>query len=164
MLRRCGIDARYLGWLRRPQLWKAFAAHDALVMPSTTLEAMGLVAIEAQACGLPVVYQPVPGLREALGPSALATDFTSPQAAASDLDRLRTSRGLLPALEAAGREKRLLLCPADRLVCGLQRRAPRGIAPSAAAPTPAARPTRNRTPAGGPTGQTPSQRSRCRGR
>lgn len=53
LLRKAGIGARYLGWLSRPQLWRAFAEHDALVMPSTTLEAMGLVALEAQACGLP---------------------------------------------------------------------------------------------------------------
>ncbi|MFI9269413.1 glycosyltransferase family 4 protein [Kitasatospora sp. NPDC052896] len=103
LMRRAGIHSRYLGWLRRPQLWKAFAEHDALVMPSTTLEAMGLVALEAQACGLPVVYQPVPGLREALGGSALATDFTNTTALTRDLDRLRTSPSLLPALRNAGR-------------------------------------------------------------
>ncbi|MGI5254096.1 glycosyltransferase family 4 protein [Actinacidiphila glaucinigra] len=102
LLQRCGVHARYLGWLRRPQLWKAFADHDALVMPSTTLEAMGLVALEAQACGLPVVYQPVPGLRDALGTSALATDFTSPQVAARDLERIKASPSLLLSLRAAG--------------------------------------------------------------
>ncbi|MDH6136445.1 glycosyltransferase involved in cell wall biosynthesis [Kitasatospora sp. MAA4] len=103
LMRRAGIHTRYLGWLRRPQLWKAFTEHDALVMPSTTLEAMGLVALEAQACGLPVLYQPVPGLREALGSSALATDFTNPTTITRDLDRLRTSPSLLTALRNAGR-------------------------------------------------------------
>lgn len=102
LLRQAGVRARYLGWLRRPQLWKAFAEHDVLVMPSTTLEAMGLVALEAQACGLPVLYQPVPGLREALGATAVATDFTQPAVVARDLDRLRTSTGLLPAFREAG--------------------------------------------------------------
>lgn len=101
-LQRAGGKARYLGWLRRPQLWKAFAEHDVLAMPSTTLEAMGLVALEAQACGLPVLYQPVPGLSEALARSGLATDFTHPTALARDLDRLRTEPGLLPALQQAG--------------------------------------------------------------
>lgn len=71
-------------------------------MPSTTLEAMGLVALEAQACGLPVLYQPVPGLSEALAASGVATDFTNPAALARDLDRLRTTPGLLPALRQAG--------------------------------------------------------------
>ncbi|EST30643.1 glycosyltransferase family 4 protein [Streptomyces roseochromogenus] len=103
LLRPLGAQVRYVGWLRRPQLWKTFADHDALVMPSTTLEAMGLVALEAQACGLPVVYQPVAGLKESIGVSGLATDFTSPTALARDLERLRTTTGLIAALQAAGR-------------------------------------------------------------
>ncbi|MFE0101320.1 glycosyltransferase family 4 protein [Streptomyces sp. NPDC059002] len=102
LLQRTGVRARYLGWLRRPQLWKAFAEHDVLVMPSTTLEAMGLVALEAQACGLPVLYQPVPGLNEVLAVSGVATDFTHSAALARDLDRLRTAPALLPALRQAG--------------------------------------------------------------
>lgn len=71
----------WVQWLRRPQLWRAFGDH-VLVMPSTTLEAMGLVALEAQACGLPVLYQPVPGLNESLAATGLATDFTNPVALA----------------------------------------------------------------------------------
>ncbi|MGW7368427.1 glycosyltransferase family 4 protein [Streptomyces sp. NPDC054841] len=102
-LRRMGVRVRYLGWLGRPQLWKAFADHDVLAMPSTTLEAMGLVALEAQACGLPVAYQPVPGLNEALTSSGLATDFTNPATLARDLNRLRTIPGLLTALQQGGR-------------------------------------------------------------
>ncbi|WP_200309110.1 glycosyltransferase family 4 protein [Streptomyces adelaidensis] len=102
LLQRAGIRARYLGWLRRPQLWKTFTEHDLLVMPSTTLEAMGLVALEAQACGLAVLYQPVPGLSETLAASGVATNFTNPAALARDLDRLRTTPGLLPALRQTG--------------------------------------------------------------
>lgn len=102
LLQRVGVRVRYLGWLRRPQLWKTFTEHDVLVMPSTTLEAMGLVALEAQACGLPVLYQPVPGLSETLAASGMATDFTDPAALARDLYRLRTTPGLLPALRQAG--------------------------------------------------------------
>ncbi|CAM5603725.1 hypothetical protein Sdia_36800 [Streptomyces diastaticus subsp. diastaticus] len=96
------MRARYLGWLRRPQLWKTFTEHDLLVMPSTTLEAMGLVTLEAQACGLPVLYQPVPGLSEALAASALATDFTHTAALAREIERRRTAPGLLPALRQSG--------------------------------------------------------------
>ncbi|MEV4921620.1 glycosyltransferase family 4 protein [Streptomyces roseoverticillatus] len=94
-LRASGVKIRYLGWLRRSQLWRTFADHDLLVMPSTTLE--------AQACGLPVLYQPVPGLVETLAASGTATDFTRPAALARDIDRLRTTPGLLPALRQAGR-------------------------------------------------------------
>lgn len=102
LLHRADIRPRYLGWLRRPHLWKVFAEHDVLVMPSTTLEAMGLVALEAQACGLPVLHQPVPGLNETLAASGVATDFTNSAALARDLDRLRTSPGLLSELRQAG--------------------------------------------------------------
>jgi glycosyltransferase involved in cell wall biosynthesis len=102
LLQRAGVRVRYLSWLRRPQLWKAFTEHDVLVVPSTTLEAMGLVALEAQACGLPVLYQPVPGLSEALATSGTATDFTNSAALARDLDRLRKTPGLLTALRQAG--------------------------------------------------------------
>ncbi|MFD4610643.1 glycosyltransferase family 4 protein [Streptomyces sp. NPDC058440] len=102
LLQRAGARARYLGWLRRPQLWRAFAEHDVLVMPSTTLEAMGLVALEAQACGVPVLYQPVPGLGETLAASGLASDFTNSATLVRDLDRLRTTPGLLSALRQAG--------------------------------------------------------------
>ncbi|RLU80154.1 glycosyltransferase [Streptomyces griseocarneus] len=102
-MRRSGVTVRYLGWLRRSQLWQAFAQHDLLVMPSTTLEAMGLVALEAQACGLPVLYQPVPGLADTLAASGTATDFTRPAVLARDIARLRTTPGLLSALRQAGR-------------------------------------------------------------
>ncbi|MBF6050150.1 glycosyltransferase [Streptomyces sp. NRRL B-1677] len=102
VLRQSQVTTRYLGWLRRPQLWRAFTGHDVLVMPSTTLEAMGLVALEAQACGLPVLYQPVPGLAETLSGSGAATDFTRPAVLARDLQRLRTTPGLLTHLQQAG--------------------------------------------------------------
>ncbi|MFI5736149.1 glycosyltransferase family 4 protein [Kribbella sp. NPDC051587] len=102
-LDRSGIAFSYLGWLSRPQLWETFAGHDVLVMPSTTIEAMGLVALEAQACGLPVIYQPVPGLRDALGDSALPTDFTSPAAVAKTLETFRSSADLRAELRAGGR-------------------------------------------------------------
>jgi hypothetical protein len=51
---------------------------------------------------LTVLYQPVPGLSGALAASGVATDFTNPAALARDLDRLRATPGLLPALRQAG--------------------------------------------------------------
>jgi glycosyltransferase involved in cell wall biosynthesis len=94
---------RWLGWLPRTRLWAAFADHDLLVVPSTTLEAFGLVAVEAQACGLPVLYQPVPGLTEVLADSAAATDFTSPGELAAILRRLAADPSALAQLRTAGR-------------------------------------------------------------
>lgn len=102
LLKRAGLRARYLGWLRRPQLWRAFAEHDVLVKPALALETLGSVTLEAQSCGLPVLYQPIPGLSEILGGSGMATDFTHRAALARDIERLRTTPGLLPALRRAG--------------------------------------------------------------
>ena len=93
---------RWLGWLPRARLWEEFASHDLLVVPSTTLEAFGLVAVEAQACGLPVLHQPVPGLSEVLTGSALPVDLADPAALASELDRLRSDPAALAGLRAAG--------------------------------------------------------------
>ena len=96
------LPLRWLGWLPRPRLWEAFADHDLLVVPSTTLEAFGLVAVEAQACGLPVLYQPVPGLTEVLADSAATADFTSSGELAAALRRLGTDPAALAHLRAAG--------------------------------------------------------------
>lgn len=99
---RGGSSVRWLGWLPRPKLWEAFANHDLLVIPSTILEAFGLVAVEAQACGLPVLHQPVPGLREVLADSALPVDLADPAALATELQWLRTDPVALTELRAAG--------------------------------------------------------------
>jgi glycosyltransferase involved in cell wall biosynthesis len=96
------VPVRWLGWLPRPRLWAAFADHDLLVVPSTTLEAFCLVAVEAQACGLPVLYQPVPGLTEVLADSAATTDFTASGELDASLRRLRTDPAALAHLRAAG--------------------------------------------------------------
>ncbi|QTE03046.1 glycosyltransferase family 4 protein [Streptomyces cyanogenus] len=94
---------RHLGWLTRKELWAVFAEHDLLVVPSAKLEAFGLVAVEAQACGLPVAYQPVPGLRDALGDSALPLDLLAdPQRALAELTRLRDDPGALNELRRSG--------------------------------------------------------------
>lgn len=101
-LRKANCQHHYLGWLDRPHLWDAFGDHDALAVPSTTLEAFGLVTIEAQACGLPVLYQPVPGLVDVLGDTALPTDFTNPDALASTLQTLRNDPVARAELSTAG--------------------------------------------------------------
>jgi glycosyltransferase involved in cell wall biosynthesis len=97
-----GPPVRWLGWLPRARLWEAFADHDLLVVPSTILEAFGLVAVEAQVCGLPVLHQPVPGLREVLAGSALPVNLADPAALAAELNWLRTDPAALTGLRAAG--------------------------------------------------------------
>jgi glycosyltransferase involved in cell wall biosynthesis len=93
---------RYLGWLSREQLWRDFDRYDLLMVPSAKLEAFGLVTLEAQACGLPVAYQPLPGLVEVLGDSALALDFGDADAIAARFKELRKSRTLLDDVADAG--------------------------------------------------------------
>lgn len=94
---------RYLGWLDRTHLWQSFAEHDLLVVPSSRLEAFGLVAVEAQACGLPVLYQPVPGLAEVLKGSAQAAEGDgSARAFASCVAQLARTPEALEEVRAAG--------------------------------------------------------------
>ncbi|MGW6913302.1 glycosyltransferase family 4 protein [Kitasatospora sp. NPDC054939] len=93
---------RHLGWLSREELWQEFGRHDLLMVPSLRLEAFGLVTVEAQACGLPVAYQPVPGLVEVLGDSALPLDFGDVGALAGRFEELRAAPELLDDLATAG--------------------------------------------------------------
>ncbi|MFD4909884.1 glycosyltransferase family 4 protein [Kitasatospora purpeofusca] len=102
MLRELGVRVSYLGWIPRRKLWQTFGQHDALVMPSTTLEAFGLVAVEAQACGLPVLYQPVPGLSDTIGDSGLPVDLSSPHALARTLAALVREPGTLEEVRRRG--------------------------------------------------------------
>ncbi|MEV6154890.1 glycosyltransferase family 4 protein [Nonomuraea sp. NPDC052129] len=92
----------YLGWLPRKRLWQEFADHDLLIVPSTILEAFGLVALEAQACGLPVLYQPVPGLTEVLGDSALSANLADPAIMNKIIRNLQADPTILDDLRVAG--------------------------------------------------------------
>lgn len=64
--RTLGIDRRthFLGRLEDDSLRDAYRSADVFAFPSISrAEAFGLVALEAQACGLPVVASDLPGLR-----------------------------------------------------------------------------------------------------
>ncbi|WP_435108844.1 glycosyltransferase family 4 protein [Nocardiopsis synnemataformans] len=95
-------EANYLGWLERPRLWQEFAHHDLLVVPSARLEAFGLVAVEAQACGLPVLYRQVPGLTDALRDSALGVPDLSARTLATTLSWLASDQRALDQAREAG--------------------------------------------------------------
>ncbi|WP_329558823.1 glycosyltransferase family 4 protein [Streptomyces uncialis] len=58
---------RFVPFLPRAELWRLLPDFDAFVFTTTGLEAFGLVLIEAQAHGLPVVYSNLPGVKETLG-------------------------------------------------------------------------------------------------
>jgi glycosyltransferase involved in cell wall biosynthesis len=56
----------YLGAIPREQLWKIMGGAEALLVPSHWDEPFGLVAVEAQAAGTPVIAYARGGLREVI--------------------------------------------------------------------------------------------------
>lgn len=73
-MREAGVEAFVIQERKVPEaaLVAAYYAADVLAMPST-FEGYGLPAVEAMACGLPVVTSGAGGLREAVGDAALVT-------------------------------------------------------------------------------------------
>ncbi|MEU3028025.1 glycosyltransferase family 4 protein [Streptomyces incarnatus] len=78
-------------FLPRQDLLKRFGDFDAMLFTTRTLEAYGLVAVEAQAHGLPVLYSSVPGLETTLGPGGLGFPPGDAAALASLIDHLAAS-------------------------------------------------------------------------
>jgi len=78
-----GPDVRFLGWLRDEEIRTHYRAAAATLLPGT--EDFGIVAVESQACGTPVVALDDGGARETvidgrtgiLVPEATATAFAS---------------------------------------------------------------------------------------
>ncbi|MEU0427131.1 glycosyltransferase family 4 protein [Streptomyces canus] len=75
-------------FLPRAELWRRLPNFDAWVFTTTGLEAFGLVLIEAQAHGLPVVYSDLPGVREILGGAGIAYTPGDPLSLAAAVDEM----------------------------------------------------------------------------
>lgn len=58
---------RFLGFVPEPELPRHYQAADLFVLPTRELEGFGLVAVEALACGTPVLGTPVGAIPEVLG-------------------------------------------------------------------------------------------------
>ncbi|MEU7891676.1 glycosyltransferase family 4 protein [Nonomuraea sp. NPDC049152] len=93
---------RFDPFLPRAELWRRLPAFDAFVFTTRGLEAFGLVAIEAQAHGLPVVYSDVPGMAETLGQAGTPFTAGDPASLASALDQLARDVQWRRALIRAG--------------------------------------------------------------
>ncbi|MFJ3182480.1 glycosyltransferase family 4 protein [Streptomyces sp. NPDC086796] len=78
-------------FLPRQDLFKRFGDFDAMLFTTRTLEAYGLVAVEAQAHGLPVLFSDVPGLAATLGEGGLSFPPGDAAALASLIDNLAAS-------------------------------------------------------------------------
>lgn len=79
-------------FLPRAELWRRLPNFDAFVFTTSGLEAFGLVLIEAQAHGLPVVYSALPSAREILGKTGVPYTPGDPCSLAAALDEM--GRGL----------------------------------------------------------------------
>jgi glycosyltransferase involved in cell wall biosynthesis len=90
---------RTLGYLPDPDLVRLVAGAAALVLPSV-YEGFGLPALEALACGTPVVASDLPALREVLGDQAELVPPGDPAALADALARVLDDPGGEPARSA----------------------------------------------------------------
>ena len=99
-----GGRIEYLGALDREALNREYARAAVVVMPSR-FEGLGMVALEAQAAGTPVVGFDVDGLRDAVGVRRRARCRRRPDRAAAAVDgAARTTTPAAPRPGARGRE------------------------------------------------------------
>lgn len=98
-----GGAVRFLPPVARDALPDVYRAADVLVMPSRS-ESFGLAALEAQACGTPVVATPVGGLPVAVAHerSGLLTSGGTPQQVAVAVHRIVTEPDLAARLARGG--------------------------------------------------------------
>jgi glycosyltransferase involved in cell wall biosynthesis len=83
-----GVDCRMLGHV--PRIERLMAASDVVLVPSK-FEGFGRVAVEALACGTPVVGADVRGLRDSIGgfgPEAALLDSSEPGVWAANIRRM----------------------------------------------------------------------------
>lgn len=120
-----GLAARihFHGRVERTSLRDFYRSSTVLAFPSTSAaEAFGLVAVEAQACGIPVVASRLPGVRTVVRDeeTGLLVEPGSVSALANALKRVLTDEGLHTQLSQAARAHALNVYSAshhaDRLI------------------------------------------------
>lgn len=88
-----GLPIRFNGFVKPQDMASIYSAHDALLCPSQSHEAFGLVNIEAMSYGLPVIASDVGGIPEAVGEGGiLVSSFTQPRAFADAIQTLQDDR------------------------------------------------------------------------
>lgn len=89
-LHNIGLDSqvKIIEFMPRSELLTRFDLSDALIMPTNEVEAFGLVAVEAQARGLPVIYAMTGGLNEVLKKSAIGFEPGNAQDLANKITKL----------------------------------------------------------------------------
>ena len=92
---------RFLGYVPPADLPALYSAADLFVFPSL-YEGFGLPALEALACGTPVVTSSVSALPEVVGDAALQVDPLDVEALAEAMERLLRDDGLRADLRERG--------------------------------------------------------------
>ena len=93
----------FLGQLDRQALGQLYDAASVFVWPGVN-EAFGMVYLEAQAHGLPVVAEDRPGVREVVASQQTLVPQASPEKFAHTLDRILGSASLRSSLSAQSRQ------------------------------------------------------------
>lgn len=96
--------ARYVGRVSDAELRALYAGALCFLFPSR-YEGFGLPAVEAMACGCPVVLSDIPALREVGGDAACYCDPASPDGIADAVCSLADDRALARRLAESGRAR-----------------------------------------------------------
>jgi glycosyltransferase involved in cell wall biosynthesis len=86
----------------RVELMNLYSQYDAILIPSTSLEAFSLTSIEAQARGVPVIYGNGGGITDVVGESGYLIEDNNPQTLAKIIDELNIDREKLNLLRKKG--------------------------------------------------------------
>ncbi len=103
----CGEKVRNIGWLPQEKLPGLYARSDICVVPSIWPEAFGIVALEAMACGKPVIVSRVGGLQNIIndGIEGFVVDPGSPEQLKDRLSILLKDPKLRKQMGEAGRKR-----------------------------------------------------------
>lgn len=93
------------GWKPHREVLDAMAGATMVVVPSRWSEPFGLTALEAMACGTPLLCAPRGGLAELMGDAAVPIDPDNPATMADAMVELAQDMGRWAELSAAGRAR-----------------------------------------------------------
>jgi glycosyltransferase involved in cell wall biosynthesis len=90
--------------LPRDELLEAFSEYDVILFPSRSLEAFSLTVVEAQAKGLPVIFNPGGGITDTAGGAGIMITENTPEGVAELLDHVYQNPEILEEAQARGYE------------------------------------------------------------